>query len=168
MATTLPTESFDPAARPIAVEIIALLNRRLSDAVDLESRCREAEWNVHGEAGSARRELFSTIRHEAGAFADTLASRIVELGGVAEGTPRVVAQRSGLLEILPISSRIDPEIGPVHGALIAFASRIRIAVHEASRRDDDKTAGICARISRAAENGLRRLKSHSAGAAGAA
>jgi starvation-inducible DNA-binding protein len=163
LATFLPTEGFAPGAepRPVTVQIVALLNRRLSDAIDLESRCREAEWNSRA-IDPALSELFGDLRRDAACFGDTLASRIVELGGMAEGTPHVVAQRSGLLEILPTASSIDPMLRPVNAALTSFASRIRIAVTQTSRLDDGETSAICARISRDAENGLRRLKGHRA------
>jgi DNA-binding ferritin-like protein len=167
LATFLPTQelSHPLIPTPFGERVVALLNRRLSDAIDLEARCREAEWNLPASTPQVLRELFSTLRHDAATFVDALAARIVEIGGAAEGTPRVVAQRSGLLEVLPPSSAVDPELGPLSGALTAFASRIRIAVYEASRLGDAESAAVCAWISRATENDLRRLKSPLAGAA---
>src|SRR5213078_1154894 len=80
------------------VEISALLNQRLAGAVDLQMQMKQAHWNVKGPHFIGLHELFDQIDEAVESYADLIAERIVQLGGVAEGTARVAAARSRLDE----------------------------------------------------------------------
>ena len=80
------------------VEISALLNQRLADAVDLQTQMKQAHWNVKGPHFIGLHELFDKIDEAVEAYVDLIAERIVQLGGIAEGTARVAAGRSRLEE----------------------------------------------------------------------
>src|SRR5206468_6148328 len=80
------------------VEISALLNQRLADAVDLQSQMKQAHWNVKGPHFIGLHKLFDKIYEDVGSYVDLIAERIVQLGGVAQGTARVAAKRSRLEE----------------------------------------------------------------------
>src|SRR4030095_5083683 len=69
-------------------ELIKLLNKRLSDVIDLQTQMKQAHWNVKGPSFIALHELFDKINEDVEGYADTVAERIVQLGGVAEGTAR--------------------------------------------------------------------------------
>src|SRR5437899_7167042 len=73
------------------VEISALLNQRLADAVDLQTQMKQAHWNVKGPHFIGLHELFDKIDEAVEAYVDLIAERIVQLGGIAEGTARVAA-----------------------------------------------------------------------------
>ena len=70
----------------VRTEIVPLLNDRLADAVDLFDQAKHAHWNVKGPQFIALHQLFDTIAGHLEGFADLLAERAVQLGGVAEGT----------------------------------------------------------------------------------
>src|SRR5262249_40756279 len=78
--------------------IIALLNGRLADGVDLRSQVKWAHWNVKGMLFIQLHELFDSVASHLEEHTDTIAERIVALGGVANGTIREAAARSGLKE----------------------------------------------------------------------
>src|SRR5208337_5696782 len=78
--------------------VIAILNERLADAIDLQSQVKQAHWNVKGPHFIALHELFDKISDAVEEYVDEIAERAVQLGGVAEGTARVVAKRSSLPE----------------------------------------------------------------------
>jgi len=80
------------------VEISALLNQRLADAVDLQTQMKQAHWNVKGPHFIGLHELFDKIDEAVEAYVDLIAERIVQLGGIAEGTARIAAGRSRLEE----------------------------------------------------------------------
>ena len=80
------------------VEISALLNQRLADAVDLQTQMKQAHWNVKGPHFIGLHELFDKIDEAVEAYVDLIAERIVQLGGIAEGTARVAAGRSRIEE----------------------------------------------------------------------
>jgi len=77
-------------------KLIGMLNRRLADAIDLQLQSRQAYWNVKGPHFMALRELFNKVVEGAEKYASLIAERIVQLGGVAEGTAHAVAGRSSL------------------------------------------------------------------------
>lgn len=77
-------------------KLIGILNRRLADAIDLQLQSRQAYWNVKGPHFMALRKLFDQVARGVQEDANLIAERIVQLGGVAEGTAHAVAGRSAL------------------------------------------------------------------------
>src|SRR5258705_3734561 len=78
------------------LEAIELLNKRLADCIDLQTQCKQAHWNVRGANFIALHKLFDDITETVEDYVDLLAERVVQLGGVAEGTLRLVAKASTL------------------------------------------------------------------------
>src|SRR5512146_736469 len=89
-------------------EAIELLNQRLADCIDLQTQCKQAHWNVKGPAFIALHKLFDEINESVEEYVDLLAERVVQLGGIAEGTIGVVAERSNLSDY-PIGLRTGEE-----------------------------------------------------------
>src|SRR5947209_1374797 len=79
-------------------ELIPLINQRLADALDLQLQLKQAHWNVKGPNFIGLHELFDDIDESVEGYVDLIAERIVQLGGIAEGTARAVAARSRLDE----------------------------------------------------------------------
>src|SRR5277367_1128789 len=79
-------------------QMIGLLQDRLADSIDLMTQAKQAHWNVKGPSFIALHELFDKIAEDSEDYVDLIAERIIQFGGVAEGTARVVAQRSSLPE----------------------------------------------------------------------
>jgi starvation-inducible DNA-binding protein len=77
---------------------VELLNARLADCIDLQTQCKQAHWNVKGPTFIALHELFDQVNEAVEDYVDDIAERAVQLGGVAQGTARMVAQRSSLAE----------------------------------------------------------------------
>ena len=75
-------------------ELNALMNQRLADAVDLQMQMKQAHWNVKGPSFIGLHELFDKVDEAVESYVDMIAERIVQLGGIAEGTVRVSAARS--------------------------------------------------------------------------
>ena len=80
------------------IKVIELLNARLADCKDLQTQTKQAHWNVKGPNFIGLHELFDKINEAVDEYVDEIAERAVQLGGVAEGTARVVAKRSTLPE----------------------------------------------------------------------
>src|SRR5258708_11494115 len=78
--------------------IIALLNARLADSVDLHSQVKWAHWNVKGMHFIQLHELFDSVAEHLEEQTDSIAERVVALWGVANGTTREAAAKSGLKE----------------------------------------------------------------------
>jgi starvation-inducible DNA-binding protein len=95
-ATMYETENDIEQTRRSA--LIALMNQRLADAVDLQMQMKQAHWNVKGPHFIGLHELFDQIDEAVESYVDLIAERIVQLGGIAEGTARSAAARSRLEE----------------------------------------------------------------------
>ena len=74
--------------------LIKLCNDRLADAVDLQLQCKHAFWNT---TALDLRDLFDQVNKSLGVYTDRIAERVIEIGGVANSTERVVPTWSHLL-----------------------------------------------------------------------
>src|ERR1041385_3231450 len=79
-------------------ELNALINQRLADVIDLQMQLKQAHWNVKGPHLIGFNQLFDKIAEEVESYVDMVAERVVQLGGIAQGTVRVAASRSRLEE----------------------------------------------------------------------
>ncbi|HEY7112533.1 MAG TPA: DNA starvation/stationary phase protection protein Dps [Thermoanaerobaculia bacterium] len=141
-------------------QAVGLLNKRLADAIDLQTQTKTAHWNVKGPAFIALHELFDEINEAVEGYVDLIAERAVQLGGVAEGTARTVAERSELDEY-PLDIKSERlHVEALSSALSAFGSRVRLAISEADDLDDADTADIFTEISRGVDKWLWFVEAH--------
>ena len=139
-------------------QVVELLNWRLADALDLQSQCKQAHWNVKGPQFIALHKSFDDVYGGVAEHADLLAERIVQLGGVAHGSVRDVAEASQLDEYPPTISSGEDSVKSLSAAVLAFGSRMRLAIGEADELDDGATADASTEIARGATNGCGSSK----------
>ncbi len=153
-----PTRNDLPEAS--RVEIIQLLNQRLADCIDLQTQCKQAHWNVKGPSFIALHKLFDEINAAVQDYIDLIAERIVQLGGTAQGTARVVAERSGLADYpLTISAGHD-HVNALADALAAFGRTARVGIEEMNELEDADSADILTEISRGVDQWLWFVEAH--------
>jgi starvation-inducible DNA-binding protein len=141
---------------------IDLLTARLSDSVDLMHQAKQAHWNVKGPNFIALHKLFDEIVDASEDYMDLIAERIVQLGGVAEGTIQVAAKRTALKEYpLHISAEAD-HVEALSSALASYGASVRRAIHESDALGDADTADIFTEISRGVDKYLWFVESHHA------
>ena len=143
------------------VEICALLNQRLADAVDLQTQVKQAHWNVKGPHFIGLHELFDKIDEAVEAYVDLIAERIVQLGGIAEGTARVAAERSRLEEYPLDIADGHAHVEAVSKALSTFGREVRKTIDEADELQDADTADMFTEISRGIDKWLWFVEAHS-------
>src|SRR5712671_6997312 len=102
------------------VEVIGILNQRLADIIDLQTQLKQAHWNVKGPHFIGLHELFDKIAEDVESYVDMIAERVVQLGGIAEGTARVAAARSRLEEYPLMIGDGSAHVEAVAKALSAF------------------------------------------------
>lgn len=141
-------------------KLVALLNARLADAIDLKLQAKQAHWNVKGPSFIALHELFDKIATTADGFVDEIAERVTALGGTAEGTVQVVGKRS-TLEAYPLDiSEGLAHVGALAGSLANFAKSTRAAIDAAEDLKDADTADLFTGISRETDKQLWLLEAH--------
>ena len=97
-------ETENDISKSSRLELCALLNLRLASLVDLQMQMKQAHWNVKGPSFIGLHELFDKVAEDVEDYVDLVAERIVQLGGIAEGTVRVASSRTRLPEY-PLNSR---------------------------------------------------------------
>ena len=139
---------------------VAILNARLADAIDLMHQAKQAHWNVKGPNFIALHKLFDEIVDAAEEYMDLLAERVVQLGGTAEGTIQMAAQRSALKEYpLQMSAERD-HVAALSSALAAFGKSVRQAIDQSDELGDRDTADIFTEISRGLDKYLWFVEAH--------
>lgn len=144
----------------VRVSVASLLQERFADATDLVTHAKQAHWNVKGPDFIALHELFDKVYEHAGEYTDLLAERIVQLGGVAEGTVKIVAKRSQLPEY-PLNVATGKEhVEILSRSLAYFGSVVRQAIDRADEIGDKGTADIFTEISRGVDKDLWFVEAH--------
>jgi starvation-inducible DNA-binding protein len=156
-----PTKNDLPEAGRL--EVIALLNQRLADGLDLQAQSKQAHWNVKGPTFIALHKLFDDINADVAEYADLIAERIVQLGGIAEGTVGVVEGRSTLLDYPLTLSTGAEHVAALSDALAAFGRTVRLGIEEMNELEDAGSADILTEISRGVDKWLWFVEAHQQG-----
>jgi len=142
-------------------ELIGLLNQRLADSIDLQIQLKQAHWNVRGPHFIGLHELFDRISEAVEDYVDSIAERVGQLGGIAQGTVRVSAARSRLdeypLDIADGSAHVEA----VSRALSTFGHEVRVSIDQANTLDDADTADLFTEVSRGIDKWLWFVEAHS-------
>ena len=144
----------------IRVQSVELLNKHLAAAIDLHAQMKQAHWNVRGPGFIAIHELFDKVAGVVEDYSDLLAERARALGGDADGTVQVAAERSYLLEYPLKVADCEEHIFAVSGALAAFGECTREAIGLATNFADADTADLFTEVSRGVDRQLWFVESH--------
>ena len=136
------------------------LNCRLADVLDLQGQCKHAHWNVRGSGFMALHLMFDSVHASVSEYADTMAERIVQLGGTAEGTARHVAEYSQMEEYPPGITLGQQHLQAMSNVLAMCGARMRFAIQEADELEDAGTADICTEVSRGLDKWLWMVEAH--------
>jgi starvation-inducible DNA-binding protein len=159
-SATLPYRTRNDLPAAIRAQAVDLLNQRLADCIDLQTQCKQAHWNVKGPTFIALHKLFDEINEEVEEYVDLLAERVVQLGGIAEGTARVVAERS-TLDVYPlVLAGGDQHVEALATALAAFGRGARLGIDEMAELGDADSTDILTEISRGIDKWLWFVEAH--------
>jgi starvation-inducible DNA-binding protein len=141
-------------------KVIELLNARLAEAIDLQTQCKQAHWNVKGPNFISLHKLFDDVNEDVEEYVDLIAERAVQLGGVAEGTARMVAKRSGLGEYAAKGPEGREHVQALSAALSAFGKVVRAAIRTTAELGDADTSDVFTEISRGVDKWLWMVEAH--------
>ena len=141
-------------------QAVALLQARLSDALDLEAQAKQAHWNVKGRYFLQLHELFERIHGQAEEFVDLLAERITALGHVADGRIQTTAAGSTLYEYPLDAHDGDSHLKALAASLAQFGKQVRADIDAAGDAGDADSADLFTQISRESDKQLWFLEAH--------
>ncbi len=144
----------------IRLEVIPLLNQRLAECIDLQTQCKQAHWNVKGPSFIGLHKLFDDINESVEGYVDLIAERIVQLGGVAEGTIGVVEARSTIVDYPLTLSTGAEHVAALSDALSGFGRAARLAIEEMQELKDADSADMLTDISRGVDQWLWFVEAH--------
>jgi len=139
------------------------LNATLADALDLALLTKQAHWNIRGPLFIAIHEMLDKFRIELDDHIDTIAERIVQLGGTALGTTQVVAATSRLSAYPTEIHQEDDHLTALIARYGALANSVREAVSIVGEAGDANSADILTGFSRAMDKSLWMLDAHLSG-----
>ncbi|MBV9880661.1 MAG: DNA starvation/stationary phase protection protein Dps [Gemmatirosa sp.] len=156
--TLYPTKN--SLAEDVRVQVVGLLNQRLAEAIDLQTQCKQAHWNVKGPSFIGLHKLFDEINEDVEDYVDLIAERVVQLGGIAEGTARIVAARTALFDY-PLTLRTGREhVAALSDALGEFGRLVRTGIEEMDELEDADSADILTEVSRGIDQWLWFVEAH--------
>jgi starvation-inducible DNA-binding protein len=140
--------------------MIALLDARLLDAIDLYLQAKQAHWNVKGPQFIALHELFDKVADAAEEATDLIAERSVQLGGQPTGAAAAVAKGSALKPYPLTAADGRAHVDALSTALAQFGKRTRAAIDEADKGGDKDTADLFTEVSREIDKYLWFVEAH--------
>lgn len=140
--------------------LIPFLNQRLADCIDLQAQCKQAHWNVKGPNFIGLHKLFDEIYAAVAEYVDLIAERVVQLGGVAEGTLQAVGERSGLAAYPLTLTTGEQHVAALSDALAAFGRDTRAGIDEVDDLGDKDSADILTEVSRGTDQWLWFVEAH--------
>jgi len=157
---TLLYETKNPLPAETRAKAVRLLNHRLADSIDLQSQCKQAHWNVKGPQFIALHKLFDEIYEATEEYIDLIAERVVQLGGIAEGTIRVASARSTLTEYPLVISSGEEHVAALSDVLAQFSGKAREAIDELEELEDPDSMDILTEVSRGVDQWLWFVEAH--------
>lgn len=139
---------------------IEILNARLADAIDLALLTKQAHWNIKGPRFIALHEMIDTFRTEVDGHVDTIAERVVQLGGTALGTSQVVAKATTLGAYPVDIHKSKDHLAALIERYAKAANLMRAAIDQTDEAGDADTADIFTAYSRALDKALWFLEAH--------
>jgi starvation-inducible DNA-binding protein len=159
MATKLyPTKNDLPSNAKQAV--IELLNARVADTIDLALITKQAHWNIKGINFIAVHEMLDTLRTEIDGHVDTMAERVIQLGGTALGTVQTTEKKTTLDSYPTDIHTIKDHLAALIDRYGKVANAVRANIDESAEAGDATSADVFTEVSRGLDKALWFLEAH--------
>ena len=144
----------------VRIQISGLLQQRLADSINLVVQAKHAHWNVKGPDFIALHQLFDQVAEDSEEYADVIAERIAQFGGIAEGTLSAISKATQL-PAYPLTALAGSDhVAALSQSLAVYGELIRTSIVLANELQDAGTADIFTEISRGADKNLWFVEAH--------
>lgn len=157
MKTYATANDLKSNAKKVSIEV---LNARLADGIDLALLTKQAHWNIKGPQFIALHEMIDAFRTEIDTHVDTMAERVVQLGGTALGTTQAVAKASALAAYPTDIYASKDHLAALIERYGKAANLVRAAIEQTDEAGDADTADILTAYSRGLDKALWFLEAH--------
>lgn len=139
---------------------INVLQANLAGAIDLGLQTKQAHWTVKGPNFIALHELFDSLYSTVTEHVDTIAERIVILGGTPRGTAQAVTSETALPAYpLDIANGTD-HVEALSTAYAHYGKAVRQAMADVSEIGDEDTVDLLTGVSRDIDKSLWFIEAH--------
>ena len=129
-------------------KIIDLLNARLSDVISLALATKQEHWNLRGPGFIGVHELLDDVADRLRESSDLIAERAVILGGFADGTAEVVAEKT-TMKAYPLGEKdLQVHLEALRERFLDVGEKVRKAIDESGDIGDDDTEDLFTEVSR--------------------
>ncbi len=140
--------------------VIGILNESLASVIDLALITKQAHWNLKGPQFIAVHELLDTFRTQLDNHGDTIAERVVQLGGTALGSLQSVSSTTKLKAYPTDIYKIHDHLDALIERYGDVANMIRKVIDDSDEAGDPTTADIFTAASRDLDKSLWFLEAH--------
>lgn len=141
---------------------INLLKPALAAAIDLQLAVKQAHWTIKGPSFIGLHELLDEVAGRSYMHSDTIAERIVILGGQTLGTTQEVAQNTTLKPYPADVQDQGKHVKELTDRLMVFGGMCRDAIAKAGENEDEDTADLFTEISREVDKDAWFIGAHNA------
>lgn len=147
----------------IRKQVGEILNESLAMTLDLWSQVKQAHWNVKGKDFYQLHLLFDEIATELDEYIDLVAERVTALGGVAQGTIRMGAEKTTLPDYPLDAVGGKDHLTALAERLALYGKHVRSGIEQTDNLNDADSADIYTEISRNIDKRLWFIEAHMQG-----
>jgi starvation-inducible DNA-binding protein len=136
------------------------LEARLADSIDLGLVTKQAHWNLKGPQFIGVHLMLDKFRGEQDEWTDSIAERIVQLGGTAKGTVQEIDKRTALKPYPTDIYKVADHLAALIERYAACANAMRKNIDDTDEAGDADTADLFTEVSRGLDKQLWFLEAH--------